>query len=201
MTTQPNTQTVPTRGAGAGGANTNATGLPYEELTDLTTHCVDNPDLSGTEEYVLGRRGGKVVAFGGHRHTAFISASKGNTYRAMEAFRDHAVAPIHGCKSPDECFVRVRDRVMFIIEKKFQQRSGSVCEKIQTAPVKRNRYRKLFPSHDIVYMYCLSDWFGDNCTGSLEELDDFGIPYFFGSKPDYKEKIIAFMTSYKSKTE
>ena len=34
-----------------------------------------------------------------------------------------------GCKEPDECYIDNANKTMFIIEKKFQQVSGSVCEK------------------------------------------------------------------------
>ena len=48
---------------------------------------------------------------------------------------------------------------MFIIEKKFQQTSGSVDEKIQTGYFKKMHYEELFTHFKIYYIYCLSDWF------------------------------------------
>lgn len=48
-------------------------------------------------------------------------------------YMSHAInksIPIaHGCKQPDECYINEKTKTIFIIEKKFQQISGSVCEK------------------------------------------------------------------------
>jgi len=82
---------------------------------------------------------------------------------------------------------------VFIIEKKFQQTPGSVCEKIQTAPFKLNQYKKMFPEYNIYYIYCLSDWFKSNCIAELEYLKDEGIPVFWGNSDKYKEEIIDYI--------
>ena len=39
----------------------------------------------------------------------------------------------HGCKHPDDCFIRKKTNDIFIIEAKTQDGGGSVCEKLQTA--------------------------------------------------------------------
>ena len=39
-----------------------------------------------------------------------------------------------------------------------------ICEKIQTADFKRKNISKVLGNkYKIVYIYCLSDWFKDNC--------------------------------------
>lgn len=38
---------------------------------------------------------------------------------------------VHGCKQPDECLIDENNKILFILEKKFQNNNGSVCEKIQ----------------------------------------------------------------------
>lgn len=86
---------------------------------------------------------------------------------------------------------------MFIIEKKFQNVNGSVCEKIQTANFKLWQYSRTFPNYNIIYIYCLSDWFKTNCKAELEYLDLNNIPYFWGSSYSYKDDIINFILSYK----
>ena len=85
---------------------------------------------------------------------------------------------------------------MFIIEKKFQQVSGSVCEKIQTIDFKLWQYRRTFPNFEIVYMYCLSEWFKLNCKAELEYLQEQNIPVYWGNDTDYKAQIVGFITNY-----
>jgi len=72
---------------------------------------------------------------------------------------DTDINQAHGCKHPDECYIDEESKNIFIIEKKFQQIPGSVCEKIQTAQFKRWQYSRTFPNYNIIYIYCLSDWF------------------------------------------
>ena len=85
---------------------------------------------------------------------------------------------------------------MFIIEKKFQQKPGSVCEKIQSADCKVWQYNRTFPEYKIVYIYCLSEWFKNNCKAELEYLAYKKIPVFWGNDINYKKKIIDFMINY-----
>lgn len=82
------------------------------------------------------------------------------------------------------CYIDEDSKNFFIIEKKFQQGSDSVCEKIQT------------PDFNIIYIYCLSDWFKKNCEAEIEYLEFKNIPYFWGSSQTYKDDIINFITSY-----
>jgi hypothetical protein len=103
----------------------------------------------------------------------------------------------HGCKNPDECYIDNLYSNIFIIEKKFQQSKGSVCEKIQTIDFKLWQYQRLFPTFNIIYIYCLSEWFKKNCRAELEYLKIKKIPIFYGNDIKYKMKIIKFITSYK----
>ena len=109
---------------------------------------------------------------------------------------NHQIVKAHGCKQPDECFINEYNKTIFIIEKKFQQTSGSVCEKIQTSDFKLWQYSRTFPKYQIVYIYCLSDWFKENCQAELEYLEYKKIPVFWGSNSDYKNKIIKFILDY-----
>lgn len=163
------------RGTGAGGANTNATGLVYEALTDLKS---------------MYTREGDDVIFHGYTKR-FKCLNKAKLFKDIP--RNTAVAPMHGCKQPDESYINMEDSRMIIIEKKFQQTSGSVCEKIQTGDAKRYNYKKMFPTFDVHYIYCLSDWFMTNCSAELEYLSDRDIPVFWGSDPDYKIKMVQYI--------
>ena len=168
------------KGTGAGGSKTNENGLPYEEMTDLKTEYIKNTD--GT------------VCFDGSSKK-FQSLSKGQLFRQIPPKPD--IQHAHGCKQPDECYVIENPRkIMFILEKKFQQCGGSVCEKIQTASFKKWQYQRLYPDYKIVYIYCLSDWFRQHCQAELRYLREIKVPVFFGNDPDYKQQIISFMLSF-----
>ena len=89
----------------------------------------------------------------------------------MDNHVDKKINKAHGCKNPDECYIDEENKTIFIVEKKFQQVGGSVCEKIQTSDFKIWQYRRTFPEFEIIYIYCLSDWFKYNCKAEIEYLE------------------------------
>jgi hypothetical protein len=160
-------------------------GLPYEKLTDLGT------------EY-------EVVSIGPyHREIRFKGSTRVFIWTKQAGFEkymgkniDKTVPKAHGCKNPDEAIIDEENKVVFIIEKKFQRVSGSVCEKLQTVDCKRWDYKRTIPCYDTVYNYCLSDWFKENCKSELEYLEYMNVPVFWGNDPEYKTKIIEFILGY-----
>ena len=106
---------------------------------------------------------------------------------------DTNIPKAHGCKNPDECFIDNVNKKIIIVEKKFQQVSGSVCEKIQTPHFKLWQYNRTFPEYNIIYIYCLSDWFKKNCIAELEYLKDNSIQVFWGDDNEYKKKIVKYI--------
>ena len=171
----------------AGGAQTNKNGLSYEDLTDLKSfykECTpDKKERSATVKFVDYDR-------------TFINANKSALYKWMEknGERNKDLQPAAGCKEPDEAYVDTERKIAFIIEKKFQQTGGSVDEKIQTGPFKKEHYEEQFPNYKIHYMYCLSDWFKrDEYKSVLNYLKKNNIPVFWGSSETYKQTIIEFM--------
>lgn len=175
-------QKVVNRGTGAGGAGTNETGLKYEDATDLVSVC----DIARSVPH------GNVVMFHGDTaYRTFILTSQSKVFKYLAPHICLDVDPAHGCKKPDECVIDERAKRIFIIEKKFQHCSGSVCEKIQTSDFKLWQYRRLFPAHEIHYIYCLSDWFQLNCVAELEYLAEKNIPVFWGESPTYKQDIVS----------
>ena len=158
---------VVTKGIGAGGANTNKNGLTYEK-----------------------------IKFTGYDDIEFINANKSILHKFMKHNnqKNENLQPAAGCKSPDEAYINENSKTLFIIEKKFQNGTGSVDEKIQTGPFKKLHYGRLFPNYKIHYIYCLSDWFKDKEYESvLEYLRDYDIPVFWGSDKEYKNNIVNFM--------
>lgn len=177
---------VQTRGKGAGGANTNKTGLSYEKLTNLST------------EYEIIKEGKNFNKVQFKENEKKLIVTKGtNLFTYLGKFIDTKIPRAHGCKKPDECYINRKQKIIFIIEKKFQQVNGSVCEKIQTTDFKKWQYSRTFPEYHIVFIFCLSEWFKKNCEAELEYLECTNVPVFWGNDEDYKKKIVNFITNYK----
>ena len=177
---------IKNKGTGAGGSKTNKNGLSYEEITDL------NDKITIVKEC---KTSNKIKFYDGER--IFIKTKQANLFKCMKDKINTNIKKAHGCKNPDECYIDEENKNIFIIEKKFQQCSGSVCEKIQTPDFKLWQYSRTFPDYTIIYIYCLSDWFKKNCKAELEYLDFKNIPYFWGSSETYKDDIIKFIINYK----
>lgn len=60
----------------------------------------------------------------------FIKTKQSNLFKCMKEYMDETVLSAHGCKNPDECYIDQdpEEPTIFIIEKKFQQCPGSVCD-------------------------------------------------------------------------
>ena len=84
---------------------------------------------------------------------------------------DDSVEDMNGCKEPDEAYICMKLKLIFIIEKKFQQCSGSACEKLQTGGLKQYHYSRKFPEFKVIYIFCLSDWFKEHCKQELNYID------------------------------
>ena len=107
--------------------------------------------------------------------------------------KDKSVKPMHGCKQPDESFIDMNNKKIVILEKKFQNNGGSVCEKLQTVDAKIYNFQKMYPAFEIYYVYCLNNWFKTNCIAELEYLDYKNIKYFWGESEDFKETFCSYL--------
>lgn len=181
---EPNT--VKNKGTGAGGLNTNKNGLPYEEMTELNDKII----------ILKQNKFSNIIKFE-KSEKIFIQTKQANLFKCMINEVNTDIKKAHGCKNPDECYIDEELKNMFIIEKKFQQCSGSVCEKIQTPDFKLWQYSRTFTNYNIVYIYCLSDWFKTNCISELEYLDFKNISYFWGNSETFKDDIVNFIINYK----
>ena len=147
------TEHITNRGTGAGGAGTNATGLPFERNTDCS-FVLTNGIGPGWE---------RIVKYTFIRDMARFEA---NFYRENPTMR------FHGTRQPDEAFVNTEDMRLVIIEKKFQQRSGSAIEKLQTATVKKRHYEQRYPGFTVEYGFLLVQYFYDNAPGEIQMLEN-----------------------------
>jgi hypothetical protein len=75
---------------------------------------------------------------------------------------------------------------MYIIEKKYQETSGSVDEKLPNCDFKKKEYEKLFNPLDIKvkYIYVFNEWFKqDIYRDVLEYIKFVGCDYYFVEIP------------------
>lgn len=185
------------RGTGAGGANTNVNGLRYEGITDL----LDRQLAKSPQEPKEPKAFYNIVQFKAQSHI-FYAAHQSRFHKSMKQLgfpmtldAERCITrPAHGCSKPDAAYIHLPTKTIFIIEKKFQQCSGSVCEKIQTGCFKRRHYQKLYPEFRVFYIFSLSDWFRENCAAEIFDLQhEQDIPVFFGNDEKYKDDIVQFM--------
>jgi hypothetical protein len=168
---------VKTKADGAGGALTTTHGFNYEELTNFTNFIkYDNKIIFGKgkndfyEEYKID-------------DIIYLRMVKNGLKQYLKLVRNQL------CEKyllPDECFICQATKTIFILEKKFQQCSGSVDEKIQTAIFKYEYYMEQYPTYTIKYAYVLSDWFKKKCyRPEMRFLAKYKISVFWGSDSNY----------------
>lgn len=135
---------------GIGGGNTR-TGLLFECKVDLVDF------LSQQEGY---RVDGEVVYY--HDEEVARVFKKYGFYRYLQNLGIDWKKIISKRLLPDSCIYVIINNTMYIIECKYQQKSGSVDEKLQTCDFKKKQYQKLlFPANiEVEYMYLLNkEWF------------------------------------------
>ena len=151
----------------SGGKNTNKNGLNFENDTLLEDEQINN----------------------------FVKIKKNKLRITMKNINEKnlSIKEGHGCKEPDEVYIDKTNKKLLLLEKKFQNCSGSVCEKLQTCIFKKKNFEKQYPNFSIIYVYILSSWFLDNCIAELDYLEENNIKYFIGNKINYKNLIKEFI--------
>ena len=158
-----------------GGARTNANGLHFEQSTNLD-------DLLFSAGYEV------------ENHEVFLNGALLGVSVPKHALYSHFLNN-HGINYkdynskkwlPDEAFINFTNNTAYIIEKKFQNSSGSVDEKLPNCDFKKREYQKLFTPLDIhvVFIYLFNDWFKqDMYDDTLEYIEDSGCNFFFNDLP------------------
>lgn len=155
---------IKNKGTGAGGAKTNLNGIKFEDdvylkewlenesftlkPVSLKTHRSEFYEIYSSE---------KLLGYYGRQSTVY-KALKMMDSSIDEKYIDAIFSKrIH----PDGFILTISPKQLIIFEKKWQQSSGSVDEKIQTAPFKLSMFEKLLAPKGIncFYQYILSDWF------------------------------------------
>jgi hypothetical protein len=179
---------VVNKGTGAGGANTNKTGLSYENKTALRTvfNIIEDKIFgkgvndkystfnSNDKEYIL-------LTKRGLKNYLSLTGEYSNTEKILE---------------PDEVVLDEVKKDMFIFEKKFQQTSGSADEKIQTAVFKREFYEEQYPNFNINFAYILCDWFKhDRYKPEMRYLAKYNFTVFWSSDDNYGKNITDWISN------
>jgi hypothetical protein len=183
------TEKIKNNGTGAGGSNTNKNGLQFETMKDLSTEysCISIHDAH------------KEIQFNKFKGIVLITGKKNQLRKFLMKEQDSEVPLLHGAKEPDTWFIK--ENILFIVEMKFQQGGGSVVEKLQTSKEKIRNYRDRYPLKEIVYIYCLSDWFRHGALAELYYLKKDNIPYYWGENANFKDELVDYIINYKSKVE
>lgn len=133
---------------GTGGANTNRGGLAFENKTDLAARIerdrsadyeliehASTKDLSTSKAFDVYRRT--------DHHLVGIITKQFQFYNILSGYY-HVTNQNHKRWKPDEVFFNFDANTIFIVEKKWQQKSGSVDEKIFGFVNKRRLYQNNF---------------------------------------------------------
>lgn len=135
-----------------GGAQTNANGLSFEQTTSLNAALEkEGYTISGCEVYLNGTKVG-------------LSVPKYALYSQFLEKNGIDYSIINSKKwLPDEAFINLSNKTVYIIEKKFQNSSGSVDEKLGGCEFKKQEYIKLCQplGYNVEYIYIFNDWFKD----------------------------------------
>jgi hypothetical protein len=175
------------KGTGAGGANTNKNGLSYEDKTEIN----ENRRYKVTETFIVKSKSLYKVTIDKHE---LIKVKKAELRIYMEGKNEYNKK--EKSLQPDECYIDETNKVINIIEKKFQNKAGSVDEKIQTGMFKKEFYEDQYPNYTIKYCYCLSDWFkSDKYLPEMRFLKKYEVGVFWGSDVDYVDNILNWIIS------
>ena len=158
-----------------GGAQTNANGLKFEQTTSLDEALVSEGYSVKDHKIYLGS---KLIGLSVPKHNLYSKflEKKGIDYKKFNSKK----------WLPDECLINFNNKTAYIIEKKFQNTSGSVDEKLPGCDFKRKEYLKLFNvlDYDVEYLYIFNDWFLDSqYIDTLKYIESTGCHYFFNKIP------------------
>lgn len=159
---------------GVGGANTNKTGLEFERKTSLE-EALKAADFTvdGFKVYQADELKAEL-------------AGKFQFYKFLEAREVAWRSIVSGRLLPDDALFSISGNRMNIIEKKWQEVSGSVDEKLQTVGFKIRQYKKLLDPAgvELKFIYLLNDWFTQpQYADVLDYIVECGGSYHFMKVP------------------
>ena len=159
-----------------GGATTNVNGLSFEKRADFRDAIKAHQDYELCDREVIEASSGKVVAQYFEKH---------GLYKYCLEPRGVDSKDVISAKLLPDSALLVGD-TMYIIEKKYQERPGSVDEKLQTCGFKIQQYRKLFNpiGISVEYYYVLNEWFNQRKFDDVfDYIEQEGCRYFLVEIP------------------
>lgn len=87
---------------------------------------------------------------------------------------------------PDDMFINLKNKTVYIFEKKYQETAGSADEKPQTCDFKRKQYLRVLSqlNYDVKLIYIFNDWFKrKEYKDMLDYIESVGCAYFFNKIP------------------
>jgi hypothetical protein len=159
---------------GKGGANTNKTGLAFEKKTSLEDALVNAQFL--VQNYKVFREDNLLGEL----------APKSRLYKYLQHNFENWESPLSANLRPDEALFTTKSSRLHIVEKKWQEVSGSVDEKLQTCGFKMRQYNRLLDGTglELKFTYLLNDWFTHaRYADVLKYIEDSGAHYHFEAVP------------------
>lgn len=159
---------------GSGGERTNASGLRFERETSLTAALLDaGYEVIERELFIGGQLFGTLLP----------------QYKFYEFLEEHEVdwrEHVSSQNKPDECIFLHRKNEFVIIEKKFQEVSGSVDIKLAAGHFLLLRYSKLAATigATVRMIYVLSDFFqAPKYKDIIDYMREMGVTVYFNNLP------------------
>ena len=158
-----------------GGARTNQNGLHFEQITSL--------------DDALNNAGYNVINHIVYRDSQKIGMSVPQKKLYTKFLNPHGIQyDDYNSKEwrPDEAFINFENNTVYIIEKNFQNCSGSVDEKLPGCHFKKLEYQKLFNplKFEVEFIYLFNNWFLDKrYRDTLDYIKDMGCHYFYNEIP------------------
>ena len=184
------------RGTGAGGANTNKNGLRFEEKTSI-------------EKYLVDKKYNKICMKGSNKkcyYYKFDDKDKEIIYFTKGGFKMYFRENFDICtyKEPDEGYLIIKNDNYYlkILEKKNQNVSGSVEEKLKTGDFVRQEYELMINDNskkikfDVSFAFCVSKYLQDKLTSDIPKYININkimkkqnIEIFYGEENYYFDKL------------
>lgn len=165
---------------GRGGAETR-TGLVFEKRVALKNLF---EDLPGYTVSAAGDRAGFDVQHDGDLVARLLA--KHDFYRYLQENGIDWREVVSQRLLPDDALLVIVRDTLFILEMKFQRRSGSTDEKLQTCDFKRKQYCKLVRPLKlrVEFVYVLNDWFRQpRYKDTLDYIESMNCHYMFNEVP------------------
>lgn len=179
------------KGTGAGGANTNVSGLSFEKVTDNSERLIE----MGFDKVILNK----------NKHGHYLTKTFEDriiyffTKKALKFFvEDKFGFTLY--REPDEAYFidyKSGSSKLLILEKKNQNVEGSVEDKILNGPSIKKQYEKMFDGLiEIHYAYCLNPFLQKKMNSgnpkynhTKEILQEADIKIMYGKDDDYFDNL------------